>query len=55
MKSEPNILSPCVGICELDATGQSCLGCGRSLDEIAGWAEASEAEKLAILERLAKN
>jgi predicted Fe-S protein YdhL (DUF1289 family) len=48
------IASPCVGICELDRTGQHCLGCGRTLDEIARWANASETEKLAILERLSK-
>jgi predicted Fe-S protein YdhL (DUF1289 family) len=30
------VLSPCIGICELDAAGY-CAGCHRSGDEIAGW------------------
>jgi uncharacterized protein len=28
------------------------MGCGRSLDEIAGWQTASEAERRAIIEKL---
>jgi uncharacterized protein len=54
MTQDVTIGSPCVGICELDRTGQICLGCGRTLDEIGRWANASETEKLAILERLSK-
>lgn len=52
MTNALSIQSPCVGQCELDITGQRCLGCGRSLNEIAGWGEASAAEKLLILDRL---
>jgi len=29
-----------------------CIGCGRSLDEIARWAALSEAERRAIMARL---
>lgn len=39
------ILSPCVGICSLDAAG-FCEGCFRTGEEIAGWAAMSEAERL---------
>jgi uncharacterized protein len=28
-----------------------CLGCGRSLDEIKAWSEASDADRLAILDQ----
>ena len=42
--------SPCIGICALD--GLVCLGCGRSVDEIEAWAEASAAERAAILQRI---
>lgn len=45
-------LSPCVNLCELDQNGEYCLGCGRSLDEIAAWGSASEEERRAILARL---
>ena len=39
--------SPCVGICSLDAD-KVCIGCGRSLDEIAAWAAAPPSEKRRI-------
>ena len=48
------IPSPCIGICALDEAGAVCVGCGRTLDEIATWGSASAERKRAILERLAK-
>jgi predicted Fe-S protein YdhL (DUF1289 family) len=33
--------SPCVNICTLDAAGALCLGCGRTLAEIAEWSTAT--------------
>lgn len=44
--------SPCTKICTLDARGDICLGCARSIDEIAGWAQASAAQRAAILDQL---
>jgi predicted Fe-S protein YdhL (DUF1289 family) len=44
--------SPCVYVCRLDAQGL-CMGCRRSLDEIAEWPRASEARRRAILRELA--
>ncbi|MBX3463877.1 MAG: DUF1289 domain-containing protein [Planctomycetes bacterium] len=46
-------LSPCVRICVLDASRRSCTGCGRTVDEIARWWSLSDAEKRAVLARLA--
>lgn len=45
--------SPCIGLCTLDAGGRLCIGCRRTLDEIARWASMSEAERQAVLARLA--
>ena len=42
--------SPCIGVCALD--GLVCLGCGRSVDEIESWPQASTAERAAILQRI---
>jgi predicted Fe-S protein YdhL (DUF1289 family) len=39
------IESPCVKICTLDARSGLCLGCGRSVDEIARWTAMSAAER----------
>ena len=45
--------SPCIKVCVLDETGSICTGCGRSLDEIAGWGGATDAERRAIVARAA--
>lgn len=44
--------SPCTGVCTLDSERKVCLGCGRTLDEIAGWGSADDATRRAILARL---
>ena len=31
------VRSPCIGICVIDDASGWCEGCGRTLDEIAGW------------------
>jgi predicted Fe-S protein YdhL (DUF1289 family) len=51
---EPDVKSPCINICELDAGREFCRGCLRTPDEIFGWPQASRAEKLEILERVAQ-
>ena len=56
MPDEPSTsppLSPCLGICLMDPATRMCRGCRRTIDEIAGWYDASPAEQRAILERLA--
>lgn len=45
------VLSPCVGVCELDGDGL-CAGCGRSVAEIAAWATMDDAARLRVMERL---
>ncbi len=42
--------SPCLNICVLDAH-RVCVGCGRTLDEIARWGRMS-AEQWAVIARL---
>ena len=44
--------SPCIKICVLDPKSGWCVGCGRTLDEIAGWGSLSEAERLAVMNGL---
>lgn len=46
------IESPCIRICTLDASGELCLGCFRTLDEIVAWTGLSEAERAGVLARL---
>jgi len=49
---EPSPVSPCLGICLMDPRTRMCRGCLRTIEEIAGWYNASAAEKRAILARL---
>nr|WP_199068105.1 cysteine-rich CWC family protein [Chromobacterium sp. ASV5] len=51
-RSEEAASSPCIGQCRLDASGQTCLGCRRTLDEIAGWSGFRAEEKRAVWDRL---
>jgi len=46
------ISSPCTGICTLDEAAGHCLGCGRSLEEIAAWSMMNEARRQAIMRDL---
>jgi uncharacterized protein len=43
--------SPCVDICRLDAQGL-CIGCRRTLGEIAEWSLAGDARRREILGEL---
>ena len=43
------IASPCVKICLLDAERRYCTGCYRTVQEIAGWARMSDAEREQVL------
>jgi hypothetical protein len=44
--------TPCVNICLLDQETGTCLGCGRTIDEIAQWAAMSDAERRAVMAAL---
>jgi hypothetical protein len=46
------VQSPCVKVCTLDASTGVCLGCGRTLDEIAGWMRMSSEERSRVMARL---
>ncbi|MCB1481867.1 MAG: DUF1289 domain-containing protein [Rhodobiaceae bacterium] len=44
--------TPCIGICNMDRTRGICRGCGRTIDEIAGWTQMSAAERARIMSAL---
>ena len=47
------IQSPCIGLCKLNADN-ICMGCFRTLSEVENWADADEATRRSILERVAR-
>lgn len=46
------IASPCTKVCAMDPATGFCLGCGRTLAEIAGWGAMSEPERLRVMAAL---
>jgi predicted Fe-S protein YdhL (DUF1289 family) len=47
-----DIQSPCRNVCVLDAKGEICTGCGRTLNEIAVWSSLTPAQREIIMRRL---
>ena len=46
------IKTPCVQVCIVDGESSLCLGCFRTLAEIARWSRLSAAEREAIMDDL---
>jgi predicted Fe-S protein YdhL (DUF1289 family) len=48
----PRVESPCIKVCKLDAQSV-CVGCGRTLSEIADWSRLTEEQQRAVCARAA--
>jgi predicted Fe-S protein YdhL (DUF1289 family) len=46
------IASPCIMVCTVDGASGLCLGCYRSLQEIATWSRMTDEERAAIMAAL---
>jgi uncharacterized protein len=44
--------TPCIRLCTLDPVTGLCLGCGRTLDEIAAWASLDEPTRRSVMSAL---
>lgn len=42
------VASPCKNVCRMDEPSGHCLGCGRTLDEIALWSVLDDDDKRAV-------
>jgi len=49
---EPSIASPCVSLCRIDPTAELCMGCGRTLAEIAAWSAATPEWRDGVMDSL---
>lgn len=47
-----SIATPCVMVCTVDGASGLCLGCFRTLPEIATWSRMSEEERAEIMREL---
>jgi len=41
--------TPCIAVCIIDPRTNLCLGCGRTLPEIARWHRMESAERRAVI------
>ncbi len=48
----PPIESPCIRVCMVDGRSGLCLGCFRTLPEIARWSAYTDAERAGIMRAL---
>ena len=39
------VASPCISVCRMDDATGLCIGCQRTLDEIAAWSELDDAAR----------
>lgn len=50
--SEKKKETPCVAVCLMDAKTGLCVGCGRTLPEIARWGRMESTERRSIMATL---
>ena len=50
--SEPPVASPCTKVCTMDPASGLCIGCLRTLDEIACWGAMTDDERRRVLDLL---
>jgi predicted Fe-S protein YdhL (DUF1289 family) len=48
LDGEVGVPSPCVSVCRMDPQTQLCLGCLRTLEEIAAWSRMDDAGKRGV-------
>ncbi len=51
--TRPEVDSPCIKLCVVHPEERICVGCYRSIDEIARWSRMSGAERQTVLDDLA--
>ena len=47
------IQTPCTRVCTIEPASGLCVGCGRTLDEIAQWSAVTDRERARIMAELA--
>ena len=52
MKHWRVVASPCSNVCRIDDASGWCVGCLRTLDEIAAWASVDDDQRQAVLAEL---
>lgn len=48
----PSVVSPCVGVCYLDASSGYCRGCMRTMEEISRWIYLDDEARRRVIDQL---
>jgi len=51
---EMPVPSPCISVCRIDAASGLCVGCLRTLDEIAAWGSLDDAARRMVWHAVAQ-
>ncbi|MCL4188216.1 MAG: DUF1289 domain-containing protein [Rhodobacteraceae bacterium] len=51
-EAEGAIASPCIRVCVVHPAARICVGCHRTIDEIAAWGQLDPAARAAIMAEL---
>ncbi|HEY8710707.1 MAG TPA: DUF1289 domain-containing protein [Burkholderiaceae bacterium] len=54
MADSAEVSSPCTGVCRMDERSGCCVGCARTLAEIAAWSTLSDEQKRRVRDALAQ-
>jgi len=46
------VVTPCIKVCIVDGESGLCLGCQRTIPEIAGWGRLTDEQRATIMEEL---
>jgi len=49
---EFDLVSPCIGVCQMDPATELCRGCWRTIEEIAAWSGLDRDGRYAIIQKL---
>jgi uncharacterized protein len=51
-RASAEVPSPCVNVCQMHPEKNYCVGCLRTIDEIGGWLDMRNEEKVEVLARI---
>ena len=46
------MITPCVGVCQIDPVTQICIGCKRTKEQIDNWKYYNYEEQMAVMKKL---
>jgi|MGYP003648383296 predicted Fe-S protein YdhL (DUF1289 family) len=52
METDYTLNSPCIGVCHINTKTKFCLGCWRTLREVAHWSRYEDDEKRNVLDTI---